>query len=277
METQQLARPAAANAPILTNKRAVIFGAAGDVAAAVATEFAARGASLYLSGRHVDAVRRLAGSIQAAGGAAGAEEVDAMDEAEVNAYLDRVAREAGSIDIVLNLIGPPPQDYSNGSNTLDLPLEHFRLPLMTLVPSQFVTSRAAARHMVRQHSGVILFITALPARGMPNVSAIGAAFGAMESLARCLAVDLGPAGVRVVGIRSGAMVDTRTIQRSIENWAGQLSVPKEQLFARFEQSSLLKRATTSADTASLAAFLASDAARTITGSIVNASNGTIID
>ena len=90
------------------------------------------------------------------------------------------------------------------------------LPLSTLVPSQFITARAAARHMVQQHSGVILFVTAMPGYDgvSPNATAIGAAFGAMESLLRCLSADLGPAGVRVVGIRSGAMVETRTIQQS---------------------------------------------------------------
>ena len=135
----------------------------------------------------------------------------------MQAYLDRVAQEVGSIDILLNVMGPQAKDYGNGTSTMELPLEQFLLPLSTLVPSQFITARAAARHMVRQHSGVILFVTAIPVRGISNATAIGSAFGAMESLLRCLATDLGPAGVRVVGIRSGAMVDTRTIQQSFEN------------------------------------------------------------
>ena len=214
---------------ILANKQAVIFGAGGAVGASVAKEFAAQGATVFISGRHADTVQQLAADIQSSGGCAKAAQVNALDEPAVDAYLDRVVDEAGSIDIVLNLMGPAPHEYSNGMNTLELPLEHFRVPLTTLVLSQFVTARAAARHMVGQHSGVILFVTALPARGLANLSAIGAAFGAMESLVRCLAVDFGPAGVRVVGIRSAAMVDTPTIQRSVENSARQMSLPKEQL------------------------------------------------
>jgi NAD(P)-dependent dehydrogenase (short-subunit alcohol dehydrogenase family) len=160
---------------------------------------------------------------------------------------------------------------------LELPLEQFLLPLTTLVPSQFITARAAARQMVRQHSGTILFITAVPAHGSPNSSAIGSAFGAMETLLRCLAMDLGPAGVRVVGIRSGAMVETRTIQQSVERVAQALGVSEAQVVSRFEQATLLKSLPTVADTARLAAFLASDSARTITGAIVNASSGSVID
>jgi 3-oxoacyl-[acyl-carrier protein] reductase len=99
----------------------------------------------------------------------------------------------------------------------------------------------------------------------------------MEALLRCLAADLGPSGVRVLGIRSGAMVETKTIQQSVEMVAHQLGVSKEQVVSMFEQRTLLKRLPTVSDTARLAAFLSSDGARTITGAIVNASSGSVID
>jgi 3-oxoacyl-[acyl-carrier protein] reductase len=262
---------------LLVGKHAVIFGAGGAVGTAVAKEFAAQGATVFLSGRALNSVEQVAQDIQGDGGIAYAAGVDALDEQAVQAYLDRVAREGGSIDILLNVIGPQPKDYGNTTSTMELPLEQFLLPLTTLVPSQFITARAAARHMIRQKEGVILFVTAIPARGSANVAAIGSAFGAMESLLRCLATDLGPAGIRVVGIRSGAMVDTRTIQQSAEIAAGRLSISKKEVMSMFEQRTLLKRLATAADTARLAAFLASDGARTLTGAIVNASSGSVMD
>jgi NAD(P)-dependent dehydrogenase (short-subunit alcohol dehydrogenase family) len=263
---------------LLTHKHAVIFGAGGAVGTAVAKEFAAQGATVFLSGRRLGTIEQVAADIQKDGGIAYAAEVDALDEQAVNAYLDRVAQEGGSIDILLNVIGPQPKDYGNGTNTLELPLEQFLLPLSTLVPSQFITARAAARHMVRQHSGVILFVTAgLDMTKTPNVTAIGAAFGAMEALFRCLAADLGQASVRVVGIRSGPMAETRTIQQGIERATNTMGISKAQVVSQFEQASLLKRLTTAADVARVAAFLASDGARTLTAAIVNASSGRIID
>jgi NAD(P)-dependent dehydrogenase (short-subunit alcohol dehydrogenase family) len=262
---------------LLQNKRTVIFGAGGAVGMAVAREFAAQGATVFLSGRRLAAISQVAASIHQDGGVASAAEVDALDEQAVNTYLDRVAHE-GSIDILLNAVGPQPEDYGNGSNTLELPLEQFLLPLSTLVPSQFITARAAARHMVRQHSGVILFVTAgLQMTKTPNVTAIGAAFGAMEALVRCLATDLGPAGVRVIGIRSGPMVETRTIQQGIERAGNAMGVSKAQIISQFEQAALLKRTSTAADIARVAAFLASNGAQAITGELVNASSGRIID
>jgi len=265
------------NTQLLTNKHAVIFGAGGSIGTAVAKEFAAQGATVFLSGRRLATVEQVVQDIHEDGGVAYAAQVDALDEQAVQAYLDRVAQEGGSIDILMNVIGPQARDYGNATSTMELPLEQFLLPLSTLVPSQFITARAAARHMIRQHSGVILFVTAIPVRGIANAAPIGSTFGAMEALLRCLAVDLGPAGVRVVGIRSGAMVDTRTIQQSAENAAHQLGVSKEQVVSTFEQRTLLGRLATAADTARLAAFLASDGARTLTGAIVNASSGSVID
>jgi 3-oxoacyl-[acyl-carrier protein] reductase len=262
---------------LLQNKHAVIFGAGGAIGQAVAKEFAAQGATVFLSGRRLATVEQVAARVQKDGGIAYAAEVDALDERAVQTYLDGVAQQAGSIDILVNLTGPQPKDYGNGTSTLDLPLEEYLLPLSTLVPSQFITARAAARHMVRQRSGVILFVTAPPAMGEETFSAIGSAFGAVESLLRCLAKDLGPAGVRVVGLRTGGMNETRTIQQSVDNVTRTLSISKEQVVAVLEQKTLLKRRTTLADTAKLSAFLASDAAQAITGAIVNASCGEVID
>lgn len=251
---------------LLKNKHAVIFGAGGAVGTAVAKEFAAQGATVFLSGRAKNDVEQVVADITKDGGVAYAAGVDALDEQAVNAYLDRVAKEGGSIDILLNVMGPQAKDYGNGTSTMELPLEQFLLPLTALVPSQFITARSAARHMIRQHSGVILFVTSIPARGVtPNVTAIGTAFGAMEALLRCLATDLGPAGVRVVGIRSGAMVDTRTMQQTFENIAHTQGVRSTQVVPMLEQGTLLGSLSTVADTARVAAFLASDGARALTG------------
>jgi NAD(P)-dependent dehydrogenase (short-subunit alcohol dehydrogenase family) len=262
---------------LLVNKHVVIFGAGGAIGQAVAKEFAAQGATVFLSCRRFAAVEQVVAAIHHNDGIAYAAEVDALDEQAVQAYLDGVAKKAGSIDILLNVMGPQAKDYGEGTSTLELPLEQFLVPLSTMLPSQFITARAAARHMVRQHSGVILFVTAVPGRGAPNSTAIGTAFGAMESLLRCLAADLGPAGVRVVGIRSGGMVDTRTIQQAFEHVAHTQGIAQAQVVDRSEQATLLGRLPRVADTARLAAFLTSDGAATITRAIVNASSGGVID
>ena len=85
----------------LTHKHTVIFGAGGAIGTAVAKEFAAQGATVFLSGRRLAEISQVALEIHQNGGVAYAAQVDALDEQAVNSYLDRVAQEAESIDVLL--------------------------------------------------------------------------------------------------------------------------------------------------------------------------------
>jgi NAD(P)-dependent dehydrogenase (short-subunit alcohol dehydrogenase family) len=151
------------------------------------------------------------------------------------------------------------------------------LPISTMVASQFITARAAARHMAGRGSGVVVLLSGTPSRGTPNTSAIGAAFGALESLTRSLAVDLGPRGVRVVCVRTMGMAETRVMQQTYELGAKTMGAPKEKMEEIVTTKAVLGRSPTLDDTAKLISFLASDDARAITGAIVNSSCGQVLD
>ena len=103
------------------------------------------------------------------------------------------------------------------------------------------------------------------------------AMGAIEAMMRCFALEWSPSGVRIVCIRSGGMSDTRTIQQSIEIGARTMGVSREQFAEQVKQSYLFKRQPVSDDTAKIAAFMVSDRTNTITGWIINATCGHIID
>lgn len=182
----------ASRARRLEEKTAVIFGAGGEVGGAVAKEFAAQGARVFLSGQTKTRVHDLAKAISSGGGTAAATEVDALDEDAVNGHIHDVVATAGGIDIVFNAMGPQAVEYRNATNTMELPVETFMLPLTTIVRSQFITARSVARYFTRAGSGVIVFLTATPSQGLSNTSAIGAAYGAIESMTRSLATDFSP-------------------------------------------------------------------------------------
>jgi NAD(P)-dependent dehydrogenase (short-subunit alcohol dehydrogenase family) len=141
---------------MLKGKHALIFGAGGSFGSVVAREFAAEGAEVFLSGRSRSSVEDLAKQIATDGGTVHVAVIDAEDPAAVDAYVDAIASEAGTIDVVFNLIGPRLTEYGGGKLATQLSVDEFMAPLVTLVKSQFITSRAAARHMVEQRSGVIL-------------------------------------------------------------------------------------------------------------------------
>jgi len=127
---------------ILENKCAVVFGAGGSIGAAVAREFAAEGARVFLAGRTKPSLEAVAEQITAAGGKASATVVDALDDAGVNRYLDDVAKQAGRIDILVDLTGPLASDYGNGKVAVELPVDEFMTALTTIVRSHFITARA---------------------------------------------------------------------------------------------------------------------------------------
>src|SRR5262245_50330397 len=104
----------------LRGKIAVVFGAGGSVGAGVAREQAAHGAEVFLAGHTRSNIEEVAGQITASGGRAHVEIIDALDDVAVNRYIDRVVDQAGQIDIEFNAIGPPPREYANGKNAVDL-------------------------------------------------------------------------------------------------------------------------------------------------------------
>src|SRR5215471_17299269 len=262
----------------LGNQCAVVFGAGGSLGAAVAKEFAAEGARVFLAGRTKASLEQVAKQITAAGGEAETTVVDALDDAGVNRYLDGVAKQAGKIDIVVDLTGPLASEYGNGKVAVELPVDEFMAALTTIVRSRFITGRAAARHMTQQRSGVIIFVTGSPARPhVPGATAIGAAFGAIENLAANLAFEVSPFGVRVVCLRTLANTDSRSIQDTMDFLAAQLNITKDQAVAQIAQSNFLKIPATVQDTANAAVLIASDRARMMTGTVVNATAGAALD
>jgi NAD(P)-dependent dehydrogenase (short-subunit alcohol dehydrogenase family) len=263
---------------ILHGKHAVVFGAGGSIGAAVAKEFAAEGAEVFLSGRTKSNLEAVVKQISEYGGRAQAAVIDTLNDKVVNEYFDAIVKQRGKIDIILDAAGPLANEYGNGKNAVDLPVEEFMVPLATMVRSRFIIARAAARHMIKQRSGVILLVTGSPARAhVPGATAIGAAFGAIENLAANLAFEVSPLGVRVVCVRTVANVDSRSIQDTMTFLAGQVHSTKDQAIAQIAQSNFLKVPATVQDTANAAVLMASDRARMLTGTVVNATAGAALD
>lgn len=107
----------------------------------------------------------------------------------------------------------------------------------------------------------------------PNLAAAGTAFGAIETLTRCLAAEWSPSGVRVVCIRSGGMFDTNTIQQAFKDFGPS----KDAIWENIKQDYLLKRMPVVDDTSKIAAFIASGRANILTGAIINTSGGEVLD
>ena len=262
---------------LLRNKTAVIYGAGGEVGGAVARTFAREGAAVFLTGRNLAAVDAVAEDIVAAGGSAETARVDALDEAAVEKHLGAVVEKAGRVDVSFNAIGIPQQGIQ-GMPLAELPAESFALPIMTYAQSHFLTARAAGRRMLEKRSGVILMHTPSPARlAAPLVGGMGPAWAAMEALSRALSAELGPHGIRAICLRTTGIPETRTIEIVFGLHAKAIGITREQFQSMIEQMSHRRRSTTLAELADTAAFMASDRASAMTGTVANLTGGLIVD
>jgi 3-oxoacyl-[acyl-carrier protein] reductase len=259
---------------LLENKNAVIYGGGGIVGGAVARAFAREGAKVFLAGRTLAVLDRVAAEVSAAGGAAETAEVDALDEKAVDKHAAAVAEKAGSIDVSFNSIS---HGDVHGMPLVDMPFEDFVRPVATAMRAQFLTARAAARHMTRRGSGVILTITATTARmAIPNVGGTGVTFDAIESLCRQWACELGPLGIRVVWLQTTgipeALHDTGDLA---PDYGTGKAMTREEHIAWMQGKTMLNRLTSLADVGNVAAFMASDRATAMTASAANITCGSV--
>lgn len=257
---------------LLENKTAVIYGAGGAIGGAVARAFAREGARLFLTGRNVAKLDAVAAEIAVAETA----QVDALDEKAVGEHLDGVVERAGGVDISFNAIGPGPAPER--TPLTELAGDAFARPIAFYTSSNFITATAAARHMSGRGSGVIVTLTAVPGRMPANmIGGSAAAWAAVEAFSRSLALEVGPAGIRVVCLRSHAIPETPLIEENFATAGPAAGVTPAQFQAIVEQGTLLKRLPTLAEVADTAAFMASDRAGAMTATVANLSAGSITD
>jgi NAD(P)-dependent dehydrogenase (short-subunit alcohol dehydrogenase family) len=249
---------------LLERRNAVIYGGGGSIGAAVAEAFAREGARVHLAGRTLERLESVAARLRSAGGAAETAVVDALDEDAVDAHADAVAASFGSLDISFNLIS---HGDVRGTPLAEMSLSDFERPVTTAVRTMFITSRAAARQMMRQGSGVILVFGGY---GDPpqnhHLGGLQVAFQAQEALRRNLAAELGPYGIRVVTLQTSGIVETI---ESVEL--------RERIGRQIAAGTLLGRAATLADVGNAAVFAASDWAASMTATKLNISCGSSVD
>jgi 3-oxoacyl-[acyl-carrier protein] reductase len=260
---------------LLQDKNAIIYGGGGAIGGAVARAFAHEGAKVFLVGRTLATLDKVAEEITAAGGMAETAQVDALDEQAVEKHASEVARKAGRIDISFNAIG---LGDTQGAPLAEMSQARFALPIINAMATHFLTATTAARHMAKNGSGVILAITAQAGRNpYPNVGGFGVACAAIEGFCRQLAAEVGPQGIRVVCLRSAGSPDAPGVDEVFRRHAENAGISREAFEAGIADRTLLKRLPKLAEVANAAVLMASDHASAITGAIANITCGEIVD
>jgi len=247
----------------LQGKVALVTGGSRGIGAAICRSLAAEGVHVGFNYHtNPEAAAALAAELEAAGVKALAVSADLGDEASILDFIARVAAELGAIDILVNnaAVCPsgPMESYS---------WEVWDRTLRTNVTGAFLTCReVAASWRQRQARGKIINIVS-QAAFLGSTSGhlpYDSSKGALVSMTRALARELGPEGINVNAVAPG-MVKTEMVMQKLD-------ANLDFYLARIP----LKRIAEPAEIASIVTFLASDAASYITGATIDATGGTMM-
>ena len=257
---------------LLDGKVAIVYGADGRIGRHVARCFAREGARLFLAGRSTapsgDSVRDGAENAES-------DTVDATDGDAVERHFASVVARAGSVDISFNLIGV--QDVQGPALTA-IGVDDFMRPLKIGARAHFITATTAARHMAGRRSGVILALTATPARlALGLVGGFGPYCAAIEAFYRGLAAEVGPQGVRAIWLRSAGSPETFEGDVAVDEDGRSAGLGDSDYLEGLRRNTLLQRFPRATEIAEAAALAASDRASAMTAAAVNVTCGHIAD
>ena len=241
-------------------KIAIVTGGGSGIGFAIARKFAAEGMLVYITGRNLE---KLETAQQAIGKNCRAAALDMQKLDQIPAFVQKIASGHGRIDALVNNAG-----INMKKPFTDVTDEEFQKIILTNLVAVFALSREVAKVMLTRKSGSIIHISSMTAHyGIPKVVAYTASKTALEGMARSMAVDLSPEGIRVNCIAPGFIVTAMT-SKAFESDPER----KNRAIARTPMGKMGDPE----DIAHAAYFLASDASGFITGETIKVDGGNSI-
>lgn len=240
----------------LAGRTALVTGGSRGIGAGIARALDRAGARVAIAGRHRDALDEAAAALSHEPVVL---EADLADADAAGPLADRAVDALGPLDVLVNNAGIGrrlPTERLDAATVDALYAVNVRAPLLLiarLVPGMKARRRGAIVNL-SSVSGIV---------GTPNRAAYAATKGALDAATRSLAMELGPHGIRVNSVAPG-VVDTRM-------WAANKAVPG--VVEDVEAQTALRRWSEPDDVAGVVVFLASDAARFVTGETIAADGG----
>ena len=260
---------------LLKDKPAIIYGGGGAVGGAVAKAFAREGAQTFLAGRTAEKLEKVAEEIRSHGGKVEVAIVDALNREAVEGHLTMVTDKVGPVKLMFNAID---WGETQGQALVDMTYERFSDAITAALQTWFVTGTTVARHMMQHDGGTIVGITANVGRSpVAMVGGFAVACAAVEHLLRQLAMETGPAGVRVCFVRSAGSPDAPGVREAFKLRAAETGLSFEEVLSQAGSGSPLRHLPWLAEVADAAVLLASDYARGMTATLANVTCGAQVD
>ena len=253
----------------LQGKVALITGAGTGIGAAVAKRFVAEGARVCVTGRRLQKLEEVVKGLPSGSGLACKGNV--TDPKDVDRMVSETVKWAGRLDILVNNAG-----ITTFGPVAGLDIAVWRETIDTNLTGPFLMMRASIPHIIRAGGGSIINISSLAAlRCPPEFAAYCSSKAGLNMLTQQAALDYAPHKIRCNAICPG-WVRTPMGEEDMEKLAGKLGISVEEAFAKAVKNTPQKRMSDPSEIAAICAFLASEEASYMTGSVVVADGGSSI-
>ena len=243
-----------------SNKVAIITGGGSGIGLAIAEKFVDNGLTTIIIGRDGE---KLSSAKEKLGACCYTIQFDLTDLAGIPALVKSIIKDFGQIDILVNNAG-----INQKKDFTEVTDEEFQIILMTNVVAVFALSREVIKCMIEKGEGAVINISSMASQyGIPKVISYTASKSAIEGMTKAMAVELSPKGIRINCIAPG-FIATDMSAKALNNDPER----KNKALGRTPMGVLGKPS----DIGDAALFLASDAAKYITGIVLPVDGGNSI-
>jgi 3-oxoacyl-[acyl-carrier protein] reductase len=255
----------------LTGRTAVVTGAGSGIGRATAILLARSGARVLCTDIDGPSAEKTAIDIGSDSGEAWAHPLDVSEERSFESALGGAVERTGRLDILANVAGIGEQV----TPITDLETETVRRVLGVNLLGTFYGCRAAARIMSEQGSGAIVNVASsvVDTPEVTGLTAYGMSKAGVVQLTRTLAYELGPRSVRVNAVAPGFILTPHSSRHFTDAQGNVDEARREAFLSRFRDVSPLGAIGAPEDVAHAIVYLASDAARFVTGQVLRPNGG----